>query len=110
MKIVIKIKIKNKLVLLVLSMIFYKNLQKEAEARLAQVPPRSGGTFPVVFHSSSTSAATRQVPARESRKLEEQQARTKFRICAFKGSEPLKLECKTIIKIISTATTQLLIF
>ena len=52
--------------------------QREAAALIAQMPPRSGGTLPVVFHSSSAAhASSVQVPARESRRLQEQQVNSK---------------------------------
>ncbi len=52
--------------------------QREAAALIAQMPPRNGGTLPVVFHASSAAhASSVQVPARESRRLQEQQVNSK---------------------------------
>jgi hypothetical protein len=56
----------------------FLSMQREAAALIAQMPPRSGGTLPVVFHSSSAAhASSVQVPARESRRLQEQQVGSK---------------------------------
>ncbi len=63
------------------------DLQKEAVAKMAQMPPRSGGTLPVVFHSSTA----RGVPLRESRRQEEQQVIMSTKTTSGSGSRAYQM-------------------